>query len=43
MDKREIKSIIEALLYIWGEPLSLKDISHILEIEEKKLQIYWMK
>mgnify|MGYP000890759211 CR=1 FL=1 len=36
MDKREIKSIIEALLFIWGEPLSLKDICQILELEEKK-------
>lgn len=36
MDKKEIKSIIEALLFVWGDPLSLKDISYILEIDEKK-------
>ncbi|HHV27728.1 SMC-Scp complex subunit ScpB [Anaerosalibacter bizertensis] len=36
MDKKEIKSIIEALLFIWGDPLSLKDISYVLEIDEKK-------
>ncbi|HSH35146.1 SMC-Scp complex subunit ScpB [Schnuerera sp.] len=36
MENREIKAIIEALLFIWGEPLSLKDISYILEIKETK-------
>ncbi len=38
MDKREIKSIIESLLFIWGEPLSLKDISNIMDIREKELE-----
>lgn len=36
MNKEELKSIIEALLFIWGDPLSLKDISHVLEINEKQ-------
>lgn len=36
MDKREIKSIIESLLFIWGEPLSIKDITEILEIDKTK-------
>lgn len=34
MNDKEIRSIVEALLFIWGDPLSLKDISKILEIEE---------
>ncbi|MCF6465110.1 SMC-Scp complex subunit ScpB [Clostridium sp. Cult2] len=38
MDKREIKAIVEALLFIWGEPLSLKDISDILEIESNEVK-----
>lgn len=38
MDEREIKAIIEALLFVWGDPLSLKDISNILEMEEKKVK-----
>ena len=38
MEEREIKSIIEALLFIWGDPLCLKDISNILEIDEKKVK-----
>ncbi len=38
MDKREIKSIIEALLFVWGDPLSLKDIANVLEIKEKDLE-----
>lgn len=36
MEEKEIKSIIEALLFIWGDPLSLKDISNILDIEVEK-------
>ncbi|MTI67810.1 MAG: SMC-Scp complex subunit ScpB [Firmicutes bacterium] len=31
MDQREIKSIIESLLFIWGEPLSIKDISKVIQ------------
>lgn len=38
MDRREMKSIIESLLFIWGDPLSLKDIGSILEIKEKDLE-----
>lgn len=37
MDTREIKSIIEALLFIWGDPLEIKDIALILEKDEKEL------
>jgi segregation and condensation protein B len=38
MEERELKAIIEALLFIWGDPLALKDISNILEIDEKKTE-----
>jgi len=38
VDKREIKSIIESLLFVWGDPLSLKDIANVLNIEEKELK-----
>lgn len=38
MEEKEIKAIIESLLFIWGDPLSLKDISNILEMEEKKIE-----
>mgnify|MGYP001381305437 FL=1 len=34
MDDRELKAIIESLLFVWGEPLALKDIANILEIKE---------
>lgn len=34
----EIKSIIEALLFTWGEPLSLSEIGKILEIGNKDLE-----
>lgn len=32
MDRDEIKAIIEALLFMWGDPLNLKEISKILEL-----------
>lgn len=38
MDKREIKAIIESLLYIWGEPLSIKDLSEVLELEKSEVK-----
>lgn len=38
MDTKEIKAIIESLLFMWGDPLSLKDISSILEIEEDQVR-----
>lgn len=38
MDKTEIKAIIEALLFMWGDPLNLKDISLILEIDEEEVR-----
>ena len=37
MDIKEIKSIIESLLFTWGDPLSIKDISNIMEMEEAVL------
>lgn len=37
MDKQEIKAIIESLLFIWGEPLSLNDICDVLEINKKEI------
>lgn len=39
MDKREVKAIIEALLFTWGDPLDLKDISEIVNIDVKKLNL----
>ncbi len=37
-DIREIKSIIEGLLFAWGDPLDIKDIAAILDIKEKELE-----
>lgn len=39
MDNREIKAIIEALLFTWGDPLSLKDISEIIDIKLDELSV----
>lgn len=33
MEIKELKAIIEALLFTWGDPLEIKDIASILEID----------
>ena len=38
MDIKEQKSIIEGLLFTWGDPLSVKDISRILELNKKETE-----
>ncbi len=38
MDIREVKSIIEALLFTWGDPLSLEDISDVIELDKNSLK-----
>ena len=37
MDKREKKSIIESLLFAWGDPLSVKDISQVMDLGKKEV------
>lgn len=37
MDIREIKSIIEGLLFVWGDSLTVEDISNILELNEDEV------
>lgn len=37
MDIKELKSIIEALLFTWGDPLDISDIASILEMDKKYL------
>lgn len=39
MDIREIKSIIESLLFTWGDPLNIKDISKILDVSEREIKL----
>lgn len=38
MDIREVKSIIEGLLFTWGEPLEIKEIAKVLDIKKDKLE-----
>src|SRR5690625_5109166 len=38
MDIREVKSIIEGLLFTWGEPLDIKEIAKVLDIKKDKLE-----
>ncbi|MDR7869988.1 MAG: SMC-Scp complex subunit ScpB [Tissierellaceae bacterium] len=37
MDIREIKSIIEGLLFIWGDALSVEDLASILELNKDEV------
>lgn len=32
---RELKSLIEGLLYVWGDPLPVKDLAEVAEIPVK--------
>jgi len=36
MDKRELKSIIEALLFTFGDPIESKEIAKVLELSTKE-------
>ncbi|MBA1337081.1 MAG: Segregation and condensation protein B [Firmicutes bacterium] len=37
MDKKEFKGIIEALLFVSGDPVSIRDLAGALEIEQKEV------
>lgn len=37
MEVKEIKSIVEAMLFTWGDPLELKDMASILEVDKNDL------
>ena len=39
MDNNEIKSVIESLLFTWGDPLEVKDLASILEIPEEEVSL----
>lgn len=39
MDKREIESIIEALMFIWGDPLSIDDICEVIGLNKKEIKL----
>jgi len=38
MNNTEIKSAVESMLFIWGDPLDLKDIMNILKINKDKIE-----
>ncbi len=38
MNKHELKSAIEAILFAWSDPLSAKDLSNVLDIEIKEVK-----
>lgn len=38
MDIRKIKAIIECLLFVSGDPVSLKDLSNVLDVDQNTLK-----
>ncbi len=38
MNNTEIKSAVESMLFIWGDPLDIKDIMDILQISKEKIE-----
>ncbi|AOY78404.1 SMC-Scp complex subunit ScpB [Clostridium formicaceticum] len=38
MNREEIKCIIEAVLFAWSEPISIKELSRVLSIEGKEIK-----
>ena len=39
MNKDKLKSIIESLLFLWGDPISIKDIEKCLKVDKKDLKM----
>jgi len=40
MDEKEIKSVIESILFVWGEPLNIKELTRVLELPKDKVKQY---
>lgn len=40
MEEKEVKSVIESILFVWGEPLSIKEFARVLEIPKEKVRDY---
>lgn len=38
--KKTIKSAIESMMFVWGEPLNIKEIAEIFNIEKKEIYNY---
>lgn len=38
MNREEVKSIVEAVLFAWSDPLSIKELSKVVEVEVKELE-----
>ena len=39
MNNEEIKSIVEAVLFAWSDPLSIKELSKVIEVDVKTLEV----
>jgi len=38
--KKTIKSAIESMMFVWGEPLDIKDVAEIFNVEKKEIYTY---
>lgn len=38
MNDKEIKSAIESLLFVWGEPIKLKDLAKVLDVSVERIK-----
>lgn len=39
-DKKTIKSAIESMMFVWGKPLSIKDIANIFDEDKNEIYLY---
>ena len=40
MSKKTIKSAIESMMFVWGQPLDIKDIADIFNIDKNEIYQY---
>lgn len=38
--KKTIKSAIESMMFVWGEPISIKDIADVFNVDKKEIYTY---
>lgn len=38
MDDKEIRAVIESILFVWGEPLNIKELSRVLDMPKDKVK-----
>ena len=39
--KKTIKSAMESMMFVWGEPLDIKEVAEIFNIDKKEAYVYF--